>query len=336
MSQMSNTSQSVYSVCVFYDGVYMMTSNCYETKNNANEFMQFCSTMDPSKLQFQMYSHKSTGTPTTMTQSDPAFDLSSMTLERFGRGYLLRPQEDYEFYGEKYFLNGWWMPKHFAWFFRSEYFDELIFLGAEYISDYEQVAEAEVEVDPEDEDYVEDEYDEDDYEEELEFDSGDEEHVDYGDIIHGLTLERYGKGYMLYPDSKRHSQYGEKYLGNGWWNRRASGWFFREMFLQELLDAGVHYVSDSDSDMDTLPETTFTSNNVTKTAKSNRKVAFNKSPSPSNNATQEHGSWSTYGKGWLLTPIRSHAKYGHKSYRGGWWMAKNKAWFFKKHVAESL
>ncbi len=331
MSQMSKTSQSVYSVCVFYDGVYMMTSNCYETKSNAKEFMQFCSTMDPSKLQFQMYSHKSTGTPTSMTKSEHTFDLSSMTLERWGRGYLLRPQEDCEFYGEKYFLNGWWMPKHFAWFFRSEYFDELIFYGAEYISDYEVATE----VDPEEED---DEYilaeEEDEEEEELEFDSGDEDHVDYGDIVRGLTLERYGKGYMLYPNSKKHTHYGEKYLGNGWWNRRASGWFFREMFLQELLDAGVHHVSDSD--MDTLPETTFTSKNVTKTAKSNRKVAFKKSPSPSNNATQEKGSWSTYGKGWLLKPMRSHAKYGQKSYRGGWWMAKNKAWFFKKHVAESL
>jgi hypothetical protein len=335
------SSQTVYSVATFHDGHYMMTSNCFETKTTAQEFMDYCSEMDTSKFTFQMYTHKSSGLPGTLTTNKSNSTLvplySNMTLERFGKGLLLRPDENCEFHGQKYFMDGWWMSKHEAWFFKEEHFDELISHGAEYISDYplghiKFESEEEVEEEPAEEFVPEEETDN----EELEYNS-EVEGVDYGEIVNGLTLESYGKGYMLYPDSSKHSHYGEKYLGNGWWNRRANGWFFREMYLQELLDAGAMLVSDHVME----PCSTNVSELVGKSSKSTRstqtkgKVHF-ESTSPSLNASKENGSWTTYGRGWLLTPTKTHSKYGHKIYKGGWWMPQHTAWFFKNSVAKKL
>ena len=317
------SSQRVYSVATFHDAHYMMTSNCFESKDNAQEFMDYCSQMDPSKLTFQMYAHKSSGVSSSLTyhsnskeSSTSTTDLTNMTLERFGDGLLLRPFHNCEFHGQKYFLNGWWMPQHDAWFFKYEFFDDLINYGAEYISDYPL---GHVKFESDDEEFVPEE---DSEEEELEYNS-DAEGVDYGDIIDGLTLERYGKGFMLYPDSSKHSHYGEKYLGNGWWNGRVNGWFFREMYLDELLDAGAMLVTDTGAD------------NVVSSFNKPNKVTFN-TLSPTAKASTELGSWSTHGKGWLLKPIKTHSKFGEKIYRGGWWMPKHKAWFFKKSIAEKL
>ena len=47
-------------------------------------------------------------------------DLSNMTLWSYGKGWLLEPLQDDEHYGEKYFHEGWWMPKQDGWFFKNE------------------------------------------------------------------------------------------------------------------------------------------------------------------------------------------------------------------------
>jgi hypothetical protein len=332
------SSQRVYSVATFHDGHYMMTSNCFETKPDAQEFMEYCSHMEPSKLTFQMYTHKSSGDPSSLTyhtdSTDSAtstIDLTHMTVERHGAGLLLRPFENCEFHGEKYFLNGWWMARHEAWFFKDEFFDDLINYGAEYISDY-PLGHVKFEYDDdEEEEFVPEEHAE--SEEELEYNS-EAEGVDYGELISGMTLERYGKGFMLYPDSKSHSHYGQKYMGNGWWNTRVNGWFFREMYLDELLDAGAMLVTDSEVDEDTDPCSPTASSFTRSTRSSKQNVSFESAPSAK--AATELGSWQTYGKGWLLKPTKKHSKYGEKIYRGGWWMPKHSAWFFKQSVAVKL
>lgn len=62
-------------------------------------------------------------------------DLSNMLLEQHGKGFLLYPDEEDPNYGQKYFLNGWWMPKYKAWFFKSEFYDQLLSMGAQTSSE---------------------------------------------------------------------------------------------------------------------------------------------------------------------------------------------------------
>ena len=308
------SSTSVYSVCAFHNGYYIFTSNCFLNSKSAKEFMEYCKTMDASQLQFQMYKSKCVGEPINITPPSSTVststntptvsvetDLSDMTLEKYGKGFLLRPPEGSELYGVKLFMNGWWMPKHHAWFFKTAYFDELIMAGAEYISeslvdDYHSEDDADYQPTHEDET------------EELEYNSEDDV-VDYGFSVQGLVLERYGKGWMLYPDTKKHEFYGQKYLGNGWWNHKAKGWFFRDMYVDELLAAGANMIEEDDM---VLSET------------------------EAEHTLETMGSWSTYGKGWLFKPLKKHPHYGDKYYKSGWWLTTQKAWFFRKSDAEKL
>lgn len=302
---------SVYSVSIFHNGYYISTSNYFDSSKSAQEFMEYCKTMDTSQLQFQMYKCKCEGepqtinttptktTPTKSTKTTVETDLSNMTLEKYGKGFLLRPSEDSDLYGVKLFLNGWWMPKHHAWFFKSSYFDELIMAGVEYIS--ESLVEDYVSED--DEDYSETQ---EATEDELEYNSEDDS-VDYGSSIQGLALERYGKGWMLYPDNKSHEFYGEKYFGDGFWNTKAKGWFFRDMYVDDLLAAGACMIEEDEM---VLSET--------------------------ESDSEIMGSWKTYGKGWLFKPLKKHPNFGDKYYKSGWWMTTQKAWFFKTSDAEKL
>ena len=52
-------------------------------------------------------------------------EFSGMTVTSHGRGYLLHPNGDSRS-GEKYFFEGFWMPKYSAWFFKTDHYDTLI------------------------------------------------------------------------------------------------------------------------------------------------------------------------------------------------------------------
>ena len=66
-------------------------------------------------------------------------ELSGMDLTKYKRGYILKCNKDDCRWGEKYLLKGklsdkegcgWWMPTQNAWFFKREYKDELLKMGA--------------------------------------------------------------------------------------------------------------------------------------------------------------------------------------------------------------
>ena len=46
---------------------------------------------------------------------------SDMTVEPYGKGYLLVPPEEHSDYGTKYYHNGWWNENNDAWFFKKEH-----------------------------------------------------------------------------------------------------------------------------------------------------------------------------------------------------------------------
>ena len=59
-------------------------------------------------------------------------------------------------------------------------------------------------------------------------------------------LDKYGKGYMLYPPDD-HPDWGTKYYDNGigdtgWWNKNKSGWFFKKEYIKPLIAGGAKVV----------------------------------------------------------------------------------------------
>ncbi len=124
---------------------------------------------------------------------------TGMTFEPYGKGYLLTCPENHSDYGLKYYHNGWWMPKHDAWFFKKEYLDYLIDNGAT---------------------------------------DGNESSGEDNELFSNMTFESYGKGYLL-SCSENHSDYGTKYFYNGWWMPKHNSWFFKSSYKEFLQDNGA-------------------------------------------------------------------------------------------------
>ena len=240
-------------------------------------------------------------------EHDLSDTLASMTVEDYGKGFLLRANEDDERFGEKYlevedfsnpdeFVTGFWITRAQGWFFKKHFLDVLLENGAEYISDEVNDGYEEAEVCDGDGDF----------EEEEEFDDEEEEEIS----LEGMKYRKFGKGYLL-KCKKSNPLYGEAYLLDGWWNAKENGWFFKKEFLQELKDFGAKKKKSSSSSKSEKTPKTF--------------------------AKMNHGTWETYGKGFLFVPNDTeHESYGEKYYHGGWWMPTQSAWFFRKSVKESL
>ena len=59
--------------------------------------------------------------------------LEGMFVKSHGKD-IFSSASNSEYYGEKYFLDGWWMPVHRGWFFKAEFLDTLTNLGAMYVT----------------------------------------------------------------------------------------------------------------------------------------------------------------------------------------------------------
>ena len=222
---------TIYSVNAFYNGEFMFQTDFSNSKTRMKRLLEKCSTMDLSKLEFQMY--RSTPKGPVYVNNSSMKTLSDMTLENWKGGLLLRPMDDDERWGQKYFMNGWWMPKHESWFFKMDEFDKLIEAGAEYISDVVQIDEDETDSDMHElgggDDYNDD-YDYDD-------DHGEDHNDEYVDLT-SLDIEPYGEGYLVRAP-KDHKHYGNKYYGGGWWNNQQQGWFFKKEQYSKLVEYGA-------------------------------------------------------------------------------------------------
>ena len=232
----SKDSPTVWSVNAFYDGKFMFQSDFSNSKTRATEVLEECTNMDLSKLEFQMYRSSPKGPVFVNTSSMQT--LSHMTLEKYKNGLLLRPMDDDDRWGEKYFMGGWWMPQHESWFFKMSEFDNLMDHGAEYISDVVLVDEDDDETDSDMPDLVSCSDSGTDYE-------GQEQEYKNGSVdLNYLNIESYGKGYIVRAP-KDHKDYGKKYYGSGWWNSNQEGWFFQKEHYDEIVSHGaVEYQPD--------------------------------------------------------------------------------------------
>ena len=162
-------------------------------------------------------------------------DLSDMFFESYGKGFLLHPPTNHELFGQKYFLDGWWMAKHRSWFFKSEFESKLLDLGAIKVSVKSSKKSATTRSSATKSATTK---------------SATTKSQSSSDLS-GMTFTKYGKGYILTTD-ETDSRYGTKYLledvdDGGFWNSNANGWFFRKMHYDLLTELGATYVKSEDS-----------------------------------------------------------------------------------------
>jgi hypothetical protein len=226
-------------------------------------------------------------------EEDPlTTDLSSMTVWSYGKGYLLIPQTDDENSGEKYFHNGWWMPKQNGWFFKEDDYDWLIENGANLAND-DSIGDVETDSEEEEVTHIKDT-------------------VTSSDLT-TMTLWEYGKGYLLMPQTDD-EHFGEKYFHSGWWMPKQNGWFFKANQYDWLIENGsqVSVEEDDDIEYDTPEFVEGTEIDLSSM------------------------TMYSYGKGYLIVPNTNDINFGEKYFHGGWWMPKQHGWFFKENMYDWL
>ena len=233
-------------------------------------------------------------------------DLSEFTYEEYGRGYLLYPPIDHAAIGQKYFFDAWWMPKFDAWFFKSEFLDEFISMGASEIEN-----ESEEDIEEESEEEIEEESEE----------ESDEESEEEEDNLAGFCYVKHGRGYLLYSPNVYHEWNGQKYFFNAWWMPKFDAWFFKSEFLDEFIEMGVvegEYSDDEESscDDDESDEET-------------------EDTEDTEDAELDGYSYKAYGRGFLLySPTTDN--HGTKYFHDAWWMPKQNAWFFRRQHLDNF
>ena len=65
--------------------------------------------------------------------SEPSINFKKMKFYDYGKGYLLVPNKSCKSKGEKYFHDGYWMPKNDGWFFRTRFCEFVENCGAKYM-----------------------------------------------------------------------------------------------------------------------------------------------------------------------------------------------------------
>jgi len=277
------------------------------------------------------------------TTYSPELDFTNMTVWKYGSGYLLEPPTDSDYFGQKYFHNGWWMNSQNGWFFKAEEYDWIMDNGAILATEEEEV---EMTMDFSNmklwsygKGYLLEPTEEHELFGEKYFHSGfwntkqkgwffkaseydwlvehgaivatdDDTEIEYDEPefvtdFSNMTLWSYGKGYLLEP-TKEHSLFGEKYFHSGFWNAKQKGWFFKASEYDWLVEHGAILATEDASSAEEQEE-----EEVEMTMDfSNMKL------------------WS-YGKGYLLEPTKEHELFGEKYFHSGFWNAKQKGWFFK-------
>ena len=76
----------------------------------------------PSESESDMESEDESEDDNVVVSKD-LFD--SVTYQKYGKGWLVKPNRDFEFYGKKYLNGGFWFPKQKGWFFKDADFQKL-------------------------------------------------------------------------------------------------------------------------------------------------------------------------------------------------------------------
>ena len=208
---------------------YYLTTSHFDSLEEAQTAFNVISTANPD-INFNITStvHSNVTDSNTLVNTNVESPFTGMTYESFGKGFLLRPTPSHPDTGTKYFHNGWWMPMHNAWFFKTNQEQTLCEGGSIYISDDVQASTTDT---PTTNENVE----------------------DTENPFYGMTFNKYGKGYLLTP-SDNHPAFGTKYFHNGWWIPSLGGWFFKTQYFNDLIEGGAFNESPMFDPVDTDEE----------------------------------------------------------------------------------
>lgn len=257
--------------------------------------------------------------PLPLAKPTSEINLTGYHFKRFGKGFMLYPKDGTSdtYYGEKYFVNGWWNTRHKAWFFKSEYMPMLMDLGATETGRCRKRKTSESAVD-----------------------------------LSGRYYDTYGRGFLLYPTSTSDPLYGQKYLLSGFWNDSAKGWFFRSRFEPELQTHGAlpfetdtqehthapvrvntHIRFDDDAEiLETDPE----DEDYVPEAEEELDEDSEEELEEELDEDLRDMILLKYGKGYILKAHRRDERFGEKYFLGGFWNSKVNGWFFKKDMKRTL
>lgn len=250
--------------------------------------------------------------------------LEGMFVKSHGKGYLLVPPSNSEYYGEKYFLDGWWMPVHRGWFFKAEFLDTLTNLGAMYVTkSSKSLGKSKSSKSSKSKNTSSNPHSP----KPLAKSAPASSESDFST----MALSTYGKGYLLTTHSS-HPQYAKYYYYDthgftdtpqedgtftysGFWNSKAKGWFFKKSSFAYLTsECGAKFIKDE-------PTTSASS--------------FTMSDDLSSMTLTK------YGKGYLLTPASGDSSSGTKYFDlpeggQGWWRQDLNGWFFRSMYYDEL
>lgn len=261
---------------------------------------------------------------------DLEYDISGLKFSNYGKGYLLMPNADTDFIGTKYLNDGWWNQSQGGWFFRSQYYDDLIEAGAIYTgerlssetstrSSTRSSSKGSTGAQAKERTRV-----------------GPSPFSETRDLS-GFSIEPYGKGFIVRcaksnPLFRRREPY---LLGNlGWWNSNGQGWFFQNQYQAEVARLGATVIKQE-------PVTTTASSGSRSRSRSSGKSRAGSSKNTRASARSNFVTSDTqfmeatpefqqYGKGWLLPASEHYTFEEHgKYFQGGFWMPKNNGWFFR-------
>ena len=131
--------------------------------------------------------------------------------------------------------------------------------------------------------------------------------------LSGMTLTKYGKGYLMHCDEDHH-RYGQKYFYSAWWMPTQNAWFLKSEFYDKMINLGAKSVD--------IP---------VKSTKSKSRKSNSSSSQPLSGMTL-----SSYGKGYLLHCDEDHYRYGQKYFYSAWWMPTQNAWFLKSEFYDKM
>ena len=263
-------------------------------------------------------------------------DLSGRQFNKYGRGYMLYPLGKKDiYYGEKYLMNGWWNKTEKGWFFKKQFYDELIEHNAKPMGWENRLSGVET---PKAQVKTEDEW------------------ID----LTGRQFKEYGRGFILIS-LKKDCYLGKKYLLNGWWMEKEKGWFFKKEFWDELIDHDAVPVPEY-REYSAVQATSkgWTETDVTTKAKAKTpKMTIKQEPLSESDSDylpekdvqepdEEFESdeevdtdmsnmvFMKYGKGYILKTHKKDCRYGADYFMDGFWNDKAKGWFFKKEFKKTM
>jgi len=250
------------------------------------------------------------------TANSSEISLTGYTFSKYGKGFLLHPRdgEADQYYGQKYFLEGWWNQGQNAWFFRKDSVRMLEELGATCDTPTRNKSRKRI-----------------------------GKSVSVLDL-NGYYYKPYGRGFMLYPQGPEGSDplFGQKYLLSGSWNHRARGWFFQTKFEDEFIAHGA-VRSHAFEELVVLDESESEDPDYSPEDEALAPVPeeeYYEDPEELEEHDEEEDLdgmyFLRYGKGYILKTKKTDPRYGTKYFLDGFWNAKAKGWFFKREMKRFL